>query len=81
MFVYCEKLEKIIANFNFKMIKEMAFMFCYCTKLSKVDLSHSDLSHVFDLKEKVYTLLQLMIIWQSEMPTGWDRYIVSLVSV
>lgn len=48
MFVYCEKLEKIIANFNFKMIKEMAFMFCYCTKLSKVDLSHSDLSHVFD---------------------------------
>lgn len=48
MFAYCEKLEKIIANFNFKMIKEMAFMFCYCTKLSKVDLSHSDLSHVFD---------------------------------
>lgn len=48
MFVYCEKLEKIIANFNFKMIKEMAFMFCYCTKLSKVYLSHSDLSHVFD---------------------------------
>ena len=48
MFAYCEKLEKIIANFNFKMIKEMAFMFCYCTKLIKVDLSHSDLSHVFD---------------------------------
>lgn len=48
MFAYCEKLEKIIANFNFKMIKEMAFMFCYCTKLSKVDLSYSDLSHVFD---------------------------------
>lgn len=48
MFGYCEHLEKIIANFNFKMIKEMAFMFCYCTKLSKVDLSHSDLSHVFD---------------------------------
>lgn len=48
MFGYCEKLEKIIANFNFKMIKGMAFMFDCCTKLSKVDLSHSDLSHVFD---------------------------------
>ena len=48
MFAYCEKLEKIIANFNFKMIKEMAYMFGCCTKLSEVDLSHSDLSHVFD---------------------------------
>ena len=48
MFGYCEKLEKIIANFNFKMIKGMAFMFDCCTKLSEVDLTHSDLSHVFD---------------------------------
>lgn len=48
MFAYCEKLEKIIANFNFKMIKEMAFMFDCCAKLSEVDLTHSDLSHVFD---------------------------------
>lgn len=48
MFGYCEKLEKIIANFNFNMIKGMAFMFDCCTKLSEVDLTHSDLSHVFD---------------------------------
>lgn len=48
MFGYCEKLEKIIANFNFKMIKGMAFMFDCCTKLSEVDLTHSDLSRVFD---------------------------------
>lgn len=48
MFGYCEKLEKLIANFNFKMIKGMAFMFDCCTKLSKVDLTHADLSHVFD---------------------------------
>ena len=48
MFGYCEKLEKIIANFNFKMVKGMAFMFDCCTKLSEVDLTHSDLSHVFD---------------------------------
>lgn len=48
MFGYCGKLEKIIANFNFNMIKGMAFMFDCCTKLSEVDLTHSDLSHVFD---------------------------------
>lgn len=48
MFGYCRKLEKIIANFNFNMIKGMAFMFDCCTKLSEVDLTHSDLSHVFD---------------------------------
>lgn len=48
MFGYCGKLERIIANFNFKMIKGMAFMFDCCTKLSEVDLTHSDLSHVFD---------------------------------
>lgn len=48
MFAYCEKLEKIIANFNFKIINGMAYMFGCCTKLSEVDLSHSDLSHVFD---------------------------------
>lgn len=48
MFGYCEKLEKNIANFNFNMIKGMAFMFDCCTKLSEVDLTHSDLSHVFD---------------------------------
>lgn len=48
MFGYCGKLEKIIANFNFNMIKGMAFMFDCCTKLSEVDLAHSDLSHVFD---------------------------------
>lgn len=48
MFGYCRKLEKIIANFNFKMIKGMAFMFDCCAKLSEVDLTHSDLSHVFD---------------------------------
>lgn len=48
MFGYCGKLEKIIANFNFNMIKGMAFMFDCCTKLSEVDLKHSDLSHVFD---------------------------------
>lgn len=48
MFGYCNKLEKIIANFNFNMIKGMAFMFDCCTKLSEVDLTHSDLSHVFD---------------------------------
>lgn len=48
MFGYCGKLEKIIANFNFNMIKGMAFMFDCCTKLSEVDLTHSDLSRVFD---------------------------------
>lgn len=48
MFGYCEQLEKIIADFNFKIINGMAFMFDCCTKLSEVDLSHSDLSHVFD---------------------------------
>lgn len=48
MFGYCEKLEKLIANFNFNMIKGMAFMFDCCTKLSEVDLTHSDLSRVFD---------------------------------
>lgn len=48
MFGNCRKLEKIIANFNFNMIKGMAFMFDCCTKLSEVDLTHSDLSHVFD---------------------------------
>lgn len=48
MFGYCNKLERIIANFNFKMINGMAFMFDCCTKLSEVDLTHSDLSHVFD---------------------------------
>lgn len=48
MFAYCEKLEKIIADFNFKIINGMAYMFGCCTKLSEVDLSHSDLSHVFD---------------------------------
>lgn len=48
MFGYCRKLEKIIANFNFNMIKGMAFMFDCCTKLSEIDLTHSDLSHVFD---------------------------------
>lgn len=48
MFGYCGKLEKIIANFNFNMIKGMAFMFDCCTKLSEVDLTHSDFSHVFD---------------------------------
>ena len=48
MFGYCGKIEKIIANFNFNMIKGMAFMFDCCTKLSEVDLTHSDLSHVFD---------------------------------
>lgn len=48
MFGYCEKLEKIIANFNFEIVKGMAFMFDCCTKLSEVDLTHSDLSRVFD---------------------------------
>lgn len=48
MFGYCEHLEKIIANFNFKIINGMAYMFGCCTKLSEVDLSHSNLSHVFD---------------------------------
>lgn len=48
MFGYCEKLEKIIANFNFKMVKRMATMFDECFCLSEVDLTHSDLSHVFD---------------------------------
>lgn len=48
MFGYCGKLEKIIANFNFNMIKGVAFMFDCCTKLSEVDLTHSDLSRVFD---------------------------------
>lgn len=48
MFGYCEHLEKIIADFNFKIINGMAYMFGCCTKLSEVDLSHSDLSHVFD---------------------------------
>lgn len=48
MFGYCGKLEKIIANFNFNMIKGMAFMLDCCTKLSEVDLTHSDLSRVFD---------------------------------
>ena len=48
MFGYCGKLEKIIANFNFNIIKGMAFMFDCCTKLSEVDLTHSDLSRVFD---------------------------------
>lgn len=48
MFGYCWKLEKIIANFNFKMIKGMATMFDECFCLSEVDLTHSDLSHVFD---------------------------------
>lgn len=48
MFGYCGKLEKIIANFNFNMIKGMTFMFDCCTKLSEVDLTHSDLSRVFD---------------------------------
>lgn len=48
MFGYCEHLEKIIADFNFKIINGIAYMFGCCTKLSEVDLSHSDLSHVFD---------------------------------
>ena len=48
MFGYCEKLEKIIANSNFKMVKRMATMFDECFCLSEVDLTHSDLSHVFD---------------------------------
>lgn len=48
MFGYCEKLEKIIANFNFKIVRGMATMFDECFCLSEVDLTHSDLSHVFD---------------------------------
>ena len=48
MFGYCEQLEKIIANFNFKIVKGMATMFDECFCLSEVDLTHSDLSHVFD---------------------------------
>ena len=48
MFGYCEKLEKIIANFNFKIVRGMATMFDECFCLTEVDLSHSDLSHVFD---------------------------------
>ena len=48
MFGYCEKLEKIIANFNFKIVRGMATMFDECFCLTEVDLSHSDLSYVFD---------------------------------
>lgn len=48
MFGYCEKLEKIIANFNFKIVRGMATMFDECFCLTEVDLTHSDLSHVFD---------------------------------
>lgn len=48
MFGYCEKLEKILANFNFKIVRGMATMFDECFCLTEVDLTHSDLSHVFD---------------------------------
>lgn len=50
MFGYCEKLEKIIANFNFKIVRGMATMFDECFCLTEVDLTHSDLSYVFDFE-------------------------------
>lgn len=71
MFGYCGKLEKIIANFNFNMIKGMAFMFDCCTKLSEVDLTHSDLSRVFDFGYTFFNCEDLKKI--SFSPGVWQK--------
>ena len=78
MFGYCEKLEKIIADFNFKIVKGMATMFDECFRLSEVDLSHSDLSHVFDFGYMFFNCESLKEIRFSPVVWRKAKYTLSM---